>query len=46
MSSEPLTPFEEFNLWLQSSPAKVKEYEYKPDLIIITFDVKLKGDHE
>jgi hypothetical protein len=44
MSNEPLTLFEEFNIWLQSSPAKIKEYEYKPDSIVITFDVKLKGD--
>ena len=42
MSNEPLTPFEEFNIWLQSCPAKVKEYEYKLDSIVITFEVKLK----
>ena len=46
MSNEPLTPYEEFNIWLQSCPTKVKEYVYKPDSIVITFDVKLKGDHE
>jgi len=46
MSNEPLTPFEEFNIWLQGCPTKVKEYEYKLDSIIITFDMKLKGGHE
>ena len=45
MSNEPLTPFEEFNIWLQSSPTKVKEYEYKSDSVIITFEMTLEGDH-
>ena len=46
MSNEPLTPYEEFNIWLQSCPTKVKEYVYKLDSIIITFEMKLEGDHE
>ena len=46
MSNEPLTSYEEFNIWLQSCPTKVKEYVYKPDSIIITLEMKLEGDHE
>jgi len=46
MSESKLTLYEEFNIWLQSCPTKVKEYEYKSDSIVITFEMKLEGDHE
>ena len=46
MSNEPLTPYEEFNIWLQSCPTKVKEYVYKTESIVIEFEMKLQGDYE
>ena len=46
MSESKLTDYNKFNIWLQDCPVKVKEYVYKPESIVIEFEMKLEGDHE